>query len=330
MGVVFWLHIKRLQRPLLLPPRPVMWAVIGALTVIALVWPLEMAPRADPLALPAEIPADLFFAFWLPIARHLPAGQALLLACGIGAGLLVVPWFMARRGAAAPPTSVVDEELCVGCLQCSIDCPYGAIEMVERTGRGSKLVARVDSALCVSCGICAGSCSPMGVGPAGRTGRDQMTAVRAFIADPARRAREVVVVCCTHGAGTYAHEIRAAGGVPFPVECGGNLHTSVIELLLRGGASGVMIMACPPRDCRHREGPTWLAERVYHAREAELQARVDRARVSIVHVNASERTVARAALRAFVADVNALPGTADAREPDHEAACDSVIAETRA
>ena len=40
---------------------------------------------------------------------------------------------------------------------------------------------------------------------------------------------------------------------------GGNLHTSVIEILLRAGAAGVMIMACPARDCRHREGPRWLA-----------------------------------------------------------------------
>src|SRR5690606_22490751 len=80
MRVVFWLHIKRLQRPLLLPPRPLAWTVVGVLTAVAVVWPLEMAPRADPFALPAEIPADVFFAFWLPLARGLGGGQALLLA----------------------------------------------------------------------------------------------------------------------------------------------------------------------------------------------------------------------------------------------------------
>jgi coenzyme F420-reducing hydrogenase delta subunit/Pyruvate/2-oxoacid:ferredoxin oxidoreductase delta subunit len=328
MGVVFWLHIKRLQRPLMLPPRSMMWAVIGLLAATAIVRPLEMAPQADPFVLPAEIPADFFFAFWMPIARGLSGGQALLLAGALGVGLLVVPWFTARRGAASPPPSVVDEDLCVGCVQCSIDCPYGAIEMVERTGRRSELVARVDPGLCVSCGICAGSCSPMGVGPAGRTGRDQMAGVREFLADPVRRPAEIVVICCDHGAGTYARDVSAAGGVPFPIDCGGNLHTSVIEILLRGGAAGVMIMACPPRDCRHREGPRWLNERVYHEREAELQARVNRARVRIAYVNAHERTAALESLRAFVADVAALPRTAEVEVAESDTRCEPVVAET--
>lgn len=330
MGVVFWLHVRRLQRPLLLPPRPMMWTVVGALAGIAILWPLEMAPRADPFVLPAEIPADILFAFWLPAARALTPGQALMLAVGVGAGLFVIPWITARRGPAAPPPSVVDEELCVGCVQCSIDCPYGAIEMIERVGRGSKLVARVDPDLCVSCGICAGSCSPMGVGPAGRNGRDQLATVRAFLALPTRRAGEIVVVCCDHGAGKYASELSAAGAATVPIDCGGNLHTSVIEILLRGGAAGVMVMACPPRDCRHREGPRWLAERVYQGREAELQARVDRDRVRIVHVNAHERGAAIDALRTFAVDVAALPAVSDAQTtPEPATECEPDRAEIR-
>ncbi|NIP82298.1 MAG: hydrogenase iron-sulfur subunit, partial [Gemmatimonadetes bacterium] len=54
------------------------------------------------------------------------------------------------------------------------------------------------------------------------------------------------------------------------------LHTSVIEYLVRAGAGGVMVVACPPRDCWNREGVTWLEERVYNEREAELKDRVDR------------------------------------------------------
>jgi coenzyme F420-reducing hydrogenase delta subunit/Pyruvate/2-oxoacid:ferredoxin oxidoreductase delta subunit len=327
MGAVFWLHVKRLQRPRMLPPRRMMWVVIGALTAAAILWPLEMAPRADPFVRPEQVPADLFFAFWIPLSQAIGGGQALLLATAVGAGLLVAPWFTARRGEAAPLPSVVDEDLCVGCVQCSIDCPYGAIDMIERTSRRSDLVARVNPDLCVSCGICAGSCAPMGVGPPGRTGRDQVGAVRQFLTAPGRRPGEIVVICCDHGAGAYAFDIAAAGGAPYPVDCAGNLHTSVVELLLRGGAGGVMVLACPPRDCWNREGPRWLGERMYHGREAELQPRVERARVRIVEVNARERGRAVEALRAFAAEVAALGPPARSETLEVEDRCEPALAE---
>jgi coenzyme F420-reducing hydrogenase delta subunit/Pyruvate/2-oxoacid:ferredoxin oxidoreductase delta subunit len=311
MGVVFWLHIKRLARPVLLPPRPLMWTVIGILTGLAVVRPLLMAPKANPFVLPVEIPADVFYAFWMPLTRRLGDGAALSGMSALAVVLLVVPLFTARRGGVAPVPSKVDEDICTGCLQCSLDCPYEAIDMVARTTPGrSEVVARVDPSLCVSCGICSGSCAPMGVGPPGRTGREQIARVQAFLADSERRIGQIVVVGCVHGAGASARALTAEGAAVYPVDCTGNLHTSVIEMLLRGGCGGVMVLACPPRDCWNREGPRWLIERVYHDREAELQARVDRARVRIVHASAGERHRAVTALRAFTAEIATLQAPA--------------------
>jgi len=306
MGVVFWLHVKRLARPVLLPPRPLMWTTIGLLTGIAVVQPLLMAPKANPFVRPAEIPADVFFSFWMPFTRNLGGGLALISVTTAAVALLVVPIVAARRGAAAPAPSKVDEDLCTGCTQCSLDCPYEAIEMIERPARRSEQVARVDPSLCVSCGICAGSCAPMGVGPLGRTGREQLTHAQAFLAACVRRSGQVVVACCVHGAGLAAAALSAEGAAVYRVDCAGNLHTSVIEILLRGGAGGVLVLACPPRDCRNREGPHWLEERVYHDREAELQARVDRARVRIAYASGGEHHGAVTALRRFAAEIASL------------------------
>ena len=320
MAAVFWLHVKRLARPLLLPPAPTMWVAIGALIFAAVAWPVPMAPQANALLLPPQVPADLFFAFWIPVVRSIGGRQTALIAMAIAVGVLALPRFVAR-GSPAPSPSTVDEEICVGCLQCAQDCPYGAITMVERDSRRSTLVAHVDPELCVSCGICAGSCPPMGVGPPGRSGRDQLAHVRDFLSEPVRYPGEIVVVCCAHGAGNLASELKAAGGVPYPIDCAGNLHTSVIELLLRGGIDGVLVLACPPRDCWHREGAHWLEQRVYHAREAELQARVNRARVRIANVNGGDRDHAVEALRTFAADVKALGRPAvDDVEPEAECA----------
>ena len=320
MGVIFWLHVKRLARPAMLPSRPLMWGAIAALTAAALLWPVPMAPEADPLRLPEQVQADLFIAFWIPISRRLHGGQSLLLAIVIGTLLCAVPWITARRGG-APPASHVDEDVCVGCVQCSLDCPYGAITMLPRDSRRSPLVARVDPGLCVSCGICSGSCPPMGVGPPGRTGRDQLLRARAFILETGL-AGQIVVVACGRGAGTYADALEQAGARAHVVSCAGNLHTSVIEQLLRGGAGGVLILSCPPRDCWNREGPLWLRERIYHGREAELQERVDRARIHVAAVNGAERQQALAALAAFAAEVATLEAPAATGDDELSSECE--------
>ncbi|MDF2772550.1 MAG: methyl-viologen-reducing hydrogenase subunit delta [Geminicoccaceae bacterium] len=299
MLIVLWMHTSRLARPTLLPPRPLLWTVVGAVVVLAIVRPVTMAPEANPLRAPLSVPADWFFAFLLPVVRSLDGGAALALATLTALALMLVPLATRRRAEAAPPKSVVDESICVGCRQCSLDCPYEAITMLPRTDGRADEVARVDPALCVSCGICAGSCPPMGVGPPGRTGRDQLARVREFIARPERREGEVVVICCERGADRFRADLEADGATTYPVDCAGSLHTSVIEFLVRSGRAGVLTLACPPRDCWNREGPRWLNERVYHDREAELQARVDRRRVRIAFANASEPGAARSALREF-------------------------------
>jgi ferredoxin len=331
VGLVLWVHVSRVARPVLLPPRRVLWALVGALVAAALLRPAPLAPEASAFRLPGTVPVDLFYAFWLPLVRPLPAGAALAAVVVAGAALLCVPLATRRRGSAAPAPSVVDEAICTGCRQCSLDCPYDAITMLARAPGGrSAEVARVDPARCVSCGICAGSCAPMGVGPPGRTGRDQLARVRAFVQDPRFGAGRTVVVCCDRGARGWRTALEAQGAAVYEVDCAGNVHSSVIELLVRGGAAGVLVVACPPRDCWNREGPAWLTERLFEGREAELQPRVDRRRVRVAHAGAAESREAASALRAFVAATAALDGARAEPAPDVELACEPLAAEDRA
>jgi coenzyme F420-reducing hydrogenase delta subunit/Pyruvate/2-oxoacid:ferredoxin oxidoreductase delta subunit len=325
VGVGLWIHVSRLARPVLFPPRRLAWSVVGLLSVAAIAWPLAMAPRADPFALPDTVPTDWFYGFWLPVSRRLPAAAAWALALLALLPVLAVPWLARRRGAEAPPASVVEAKLCTACNQCVVDCPYEAIALVPRTAPTATadrpdLVALVTPHRCVSCGICAGSCAPMGVGPPGRTGRAQLEWLRPVPAS----ADRVVVLACDRGAAALSPVLAAHGADCRPVECAGNLHTSVVEHALRAGAAGVLILPCPPRDCWGREGPRWLHERLYHGREAELQARVDRRRVRVAYVSAAERPEAVAALRAFRADLALLDLPAPAAGEPGPPACDPV------
>ncbi|HEU4431581.1 MAG TPA: hydrogenase iron-sulfur subunit [Myxococcota bacterium] len=321
-------HVARLARPRLLPPRSLAIALSLALVALALLVPSPLPPRAEPLALPRDVPLDAFYAFWLPLTQRLEPGAAWALLGALALGAASAPWWTRPgRGERAEPSSV-DPHLCTGCEQCSLDCPFDAIAMVDREnaapGRSARF-ARVDPARCVACGICAGSCAPMAVGPPGRTGRDQLAAARQLLHDGGVSTGDVVVVACRSGAGAPSEPGLAC----IAIDCAGNLHSSLVELLVRSGVAGVLVASCPPRDCRSREGPKWLGERLFHDREAELHARVPRERVRVVHASAGEPEVLREALARFRAELAALARARPERAVALDAECEPPAVEAR-
>jgi coenzyme F420-reducing hydrogenase delta subunit len=199
--------------------------------------------------------------------------------------------------------------------------------MVKRTDDRPTLVALVDPTLCVSCGICAASCAPMGVGPEGRTGRHQLVDVRTALL-PQLRARaqgpRIVAAFCGQTDLALRAQLSAAGAMLHEVPCIGTLHTSVIELLLRQGAAGVFVAGCPPRDCAAREGPKWTDLRMFHDREAELQARVDRRRVMLTTAPAGLTEATVAEYRAFAASIAALDGPEVEEDVDIRLLCEPL------
>jgi ferredoxin len=316
LGAVLWVHVARVARPVLLPPRRLGLTLLGALGLVSFLLPAALGPQADPFTTPGTAPYDVFFSFFLPLTRPLASGWVWLGICVICCLLLLVPRLTRPRSDLRP--SVVDERLCTGCEQCWLDCPYEAIQMVPRSDGRAELVAWVNPDVCTSCGVCAGSCAPMGVGPAGRTGRDQLSAARAFVAGLGAERGEVVVIACDRSAG------RAAGAPVFPVTCAGNLHSSTVEYLLRSGAGGVLVAACPPRDCWSREGVKWMEARLFRGREAELQDRVDRRRVRVVYAAEAEGDVVAAALATFRRDLAALAATPGEPDPDVARECETA------
>jgi ferredoxin len=318
-----WIHVSRVARPTLLPPRVLGVAVVGGLTLLSIVLPAPLPPEANPLELATHVPGDLVYGFWLPWTERAPAWASWTAATGTFFVALLIPRLMRRARVGEWAPSVVDERLCTGCNQCPQDCPWGAITMLPRTDDRPTLVAHVNSDLCVSCGVCAGSCAPMGVGPAGRTGRDQLEAVRmlvkAFDADP---APDIIAIVCKNAPPSHLRTLRQAGATVHPVKCTGNLHTSAVELALRGGAAGVIVFSCPPRDCRGREGPQWLEQRMYHDREAELQARVDRRRVRLATAAPGELAGTVQSFEAFRREVLLIAPPVTGGLDDLEVECD--------
>lgn len=304
LAALVWVHVARVARPVLFPARPVLWATLIGLTALALLWPLGMAPAADPLRLPNAVPTDWFFGFWLPVTQRLPAWSIWPIGLTLLALVILIPRFTRPKLEALPAPAVVNERTCTGCEQCVKDCPYDAIEMIARSGGREGMVARVNEALCTSCGICVGSCPPMAIGPGGVTGRDQIADVRRLLAERELGARDLVIVGCTWSAARA--EAERTGAAFLPVECVGSMHSSTVEMLLKGGAGGVLVVGCPEHDGRTREGVTWTEERLYEGRLADLKPRVDRSRLRLVQATIGEHARLHEAALAFAAEIDAL------------------------
>jgi ferredoxin len=310
-----------MARARLLPPRGLLWSTVGVFTLLSVAWPAPMAPEADLLRLPTDVPFDVVYGFWIPFTSAVSVGWAWAGILGVFGAVCLVPWITRPAPADRREPSWVDARHCTGCEQCYHDCPWEAIDMVRRTDGREGFVALVDPAKCVSCGICSGSCAPMSVGPPGRTGRSQLEHVRAFIERVRPSPSDIVIVGCQRsGAGWGAGRVRDS--VVHDVSCAGALHTSVIEYLVRAGSGGVLIVACPTRDCWNREGVVWLEARVHENREAELKERVDRRRVRIAQIAEHDAVGLALALERFRADVAALESATREERVDFEALCE--------
>lgn len=304
VGVLIWVHIARVARPVLLPARPVLWGSMIALTALAVLWPPPMAPRADLLRLPQDVPVDWFFGVWLPVTQRLPAWSVWPLGTALLGVCIVVPWLTRPRTEELPAPATVNERVCTGCEQCVHDCPYEAIGMVPRTDGRDGYVARVTTDLCTSCGICVGSCPPMAIGALGITARDQIAEARAFLAEHRPGANDVVIVGCSWS-GARAEAQRSGAGF-LSVPCVGAMHSSTVEILLQGGAGGVLVAGCREHDGRTREGVRWTEERIFEGRPADLKQRVDRNRVRLVQATLGETVMLHESVLAFAAEIEAL------------------------
>jgi len=60
-------------------------------------------------------------------------------------------------------TSIVDQELCIGCGRCASTCPFNAITLVEN--EKGELKSSVNTALCKGCGLCASVCPNKAITP---------------------------------------------------------------------------------------------------------------------------------------------------------------------
>jgi ferredoxin/coenzyme F420-reducing hydrogenase delta subunit len=289
--LTMWIHIQRLSRPKVNPPRTLAALVLAALLAVSIWRPALSQAPADLSKTPADIGLDWLFLPLYPLAdRWSP--EAIWGVLGLATVILAaVPWLPPFR---RPRAAEVDLPYCNGCNRCVEDCPYEAVILIPRTdGLPFPQQAQVRPDLCVSCGICMGACpssTPFRRTEELRTGidlpdyrlrdlRERVIAASAQLAGPVR----ILILGCEHGAAGNG----AADTVSVP--CAAMSPPSMIDFIFsKGLADGVVVAACAERACYNRLGVQWTKERFSGERDPYLRARVPRERLATVWASPSE------------------------------------------
>src|SRR5262245_6985934 len=307
---ITWVHILRISRPKVNPPRMLAAMSLIALLGVSLWKPALSQGHVDLAKAPVEVGLDWFYLPLYPLTDLWGKGAVWAFLGAFSLMLALMPWLPPLRRA---KPAEVDLAHCNGCARCAEDCPYEAIRMVPRTdGMPFPVQAQVNTSLCVSCGICVGACpssTPFRRSEELRTGIDlpdrPLRQLRERVVAAAATMKErprLLVLACERGAGAG----HAAGVVPLP--CVAMAPPSLIDFILsRNLADGVVVAGCAESACYHRLGVAWTKQRFAGTRDPRLRGRVPRERVATVWASALEGKRLEQEIAAFARVVAGLP-----------------------
>ncbi len=321
--ILLWMHLQRVSKPRINPPRGLAIGVMASLLVLSLVHPALSQGPADLAKVPGSIGLDWFYLPLYPILENWPgpvtwsgAGVILVLFCSI-------PWLPPMR---KTQVAEVNLENCNGCTRCANDCPYNAISMrVRSDGLPFESEAVVDPSMCVSCGICVGACptaTPFrrasdlvaGIDLPDGTVADLRQEVEK-ICQPFKGKNRILMFGCNHGvsmSGLKQDNVRTVS-----MRCIGQLPPSFIDYVLsKKLADGVVLTGCSENGCHARFGTRWTDARIARERDPQLRRRVPRERLRVVWAGRAGRGKLDTLLRAFTDDLSALPAE---KPPVHKA-----------
>ncbi len=285
--IVLWIHLQRVSRPRVNPPRGLAIGTFLMMMAISIVQPAVSHAPADLAKVPAELDLDWFYLVILPVVDTWSAGTAWAITGIITLVLFALPWLPPMRRATV---AAVDLNNCNGCVRCADDCPFNAISMGPRTdGKPFDAQAVVNTKLCVSCGICVGACPT--ATPFRRASelvagielpdqslkdiREDLTQRTAGLSGDTR----IVVFGCEHG--VPVKSVADDDTVTVVLPCISMLPPSFIDFVIsRDLADGVVISGCGEGECYHRMGIDWTEARMAGTRDPHLRKRVPRDRIA--------------------------------------------------
>lgn len=328
---ILWLHLQRIVKPRINPPRGLAAGTMGMLLALSLAHPALSHAPADLSKVPALLHFDWFYLAAYPLFDLLSYRWVWGLAAALTVMLGALPWLPPLR---KPRAAIVNLDFCNGCGRCAADCPYAAVAMAPRSdGQSFAQQAVVDPSLCVGCGICMAACPPsMPFRRIGElaTGIDvpdsslQMLRERTHAAADGFTANpRVLVFGCDHA--VEVATLAGPGVAAVSLPCIGSLPPSFVDYALsRRLADGVILTGCPDCACVNRLGVRWTEQRIDGLRDPRLRPRVPRERIVRVWLARHERGRLATKVAAFRARLARLPAPAQPSPPQRAGVPETV------
>lgn len=299
--ILLLLHLGRITRAVITPPRRLMYGALAALLAMSFIKPALSAPPADLKSVPASVPFDWFYMFVLPGLKHMSEPLLWLFLVFLTLAVSVVPWMTTRRRAPAVRLTAGN---CTGCELCVADCPYAAIQMRRRTdGRDFELEAVVSDKRCAGCGICVGACDYHALNLPGLEEAALLERTRRLSRElSAEGGAAVFVFYCARGArpeldGQAVKGLAWTRAIELP--CIGMLQPAMLSIPFEEGVGGVFIAGCAMGDCHFRSGNMWLDARLRGLRAPLMKKTMDLERLRAVWLTSAAGSGLMEGLRDF-------------------------------
>ena len=257
--IVIWVHVLRISKPKIFPPKKLIYYVLIALGIISIAFPVVSDPPAQSSNLPLNTTFDWYYYFGYYLMKLFSVNQNWMILIGSGIILCIIPYILKRKN--NPPVTI-DLEKCDACNLCSYDCPYEAIDMLERNGERKAILSPEK---CVGCGICIGSCGEHAIThpffPQLNFGVNQKS--------------DVTIFSCS-----YFPKFEIPGNIKtthYQVPCTGSIMPKDVQRILEQNSNKVAILGC--EDCYYRLGKTWTINRFLRRRAPSFSRKFDAARV---------------------------------------------------
>lgn len=244
--IIIWIHVLRISKPKILPPKQLMIYVGIALAIISFLFPAQSDPPAQASNLPTQTTFDWYYYFGYYLMKLFSVNQNWMILIGSGLFLCIIPYIIKRKNRA--PVHI-DLDKCDACNLCSYDCPYEAIDMLTRNGQ-RKAILSPDK--CVGCGICIGSCDEHAI---------SHPQFPELVTQASTKSNITLFSC------SYFPEPELPEGlniVHYKVPCIGSVMPRDVQQMLENTTEKVALLSC--EDCYYRLGKTWAISRYMRKR----------------------------------------------------------------